>query len=450
MGLFSAKPKLDRSDTHFLIQQVQSLKSQKSIAWVVKNEENEYLREIAIDKLDPIKWKKVLISIINNQNETDNIQRRAFLKLKEYVKIVQDPNKLIKISEYGLGIGERDKDICKIAKKRLSEINKKFKETQKSENNNLSTQKDIPEKRELNVIWEQTIPESNTYRDVPVAFSKDGKILVSGSGLKDKTIKLWNVTNGELLKSLEGHQAAINSISISPDGETLASGSNDKTIKIWNLASGKILKTLKGHKSFVKTITYSPDGKKIVSCDDKNIMLWDAGSGKLINTIKGDCLVIAISPDGKTIASSWIDGIKLIDVESRKILKKLKTDKDDLVVMASSIVFSPDGKIIALGGKSHRVVLWDLANGKALKKLSHKKGINSIAFSNDGKLLASCDDGNLKLWDMKTKKILCTKMLRTLPLLRMMHSFFLSVTFSPNGKLIGVGSINCIALLRIE
>jgi WD40 repeat protein len=65
-----------------------------------------------------------------------------------------------------------------------------------------------------------------------------GQILVSGSA--DKTIKIWRLDTGELLQTLNGHSAAVNSVAISPDGEFIVSGSSDKTIKIWQIFKGKV------------------------------------------------------------------------------------------------------------------------------------------------------------------------------------------------------------------
>ncbi len=67
------------------------------------------------------------------------------------------------------------------------------------------------------------------------------------SGSADKTIKIWNVDNGECLKILNGHQEHVWRTIYSPDGKYVISGSLDKTIKIWNAESGKCLRTLEGH-----------------------------------------------------------------------------------------------------------------------------------------------------------------------------------------------------------
>src|SRR5215831_11753373 len=82
-----------------------------------------------------------------------------------------------------------------------------------------------------------------------VAFSTDGKTLASGSG--DNTIKLWDVTSGNELRTLKGHSDLITSEAFSADGKTLASGSWDRTIKLWDVTSGNELRTLKGHSSVV-------------------------------------------------------------------------------------------------------------------------------------------------------------------------------------------------------
>ena len=77
-----------------------------------------------------------------------------------------------------------------------------------------------------------------------VSFSPDGTKFASGSD--DKTVKLWDVTSGECLKTLEGHSWTVTSVSFSPDGTKVASGSNDNTVKLWDVTSGECLKTLEG------------------------------------------------------------------------------------------------------------------------------------------------------------------------------------------------------------
>jgi WD40 repeat protein len=66
----------------------------------------------------------------------------------------------------------------------------------------------------------------------------------------------------------------VNSVTISPDGQTLVSGSGDNTIKLWNLHTGELISTLQGHLDGVRAVAISPDGKTIVSGSNQEMILW--------------------------------------------------------------------------------------------------------------------------------------------------------------------------------
>jgi WD40 repeat protein len=147
-----------------------------------------------------------------------------------------------------------------------------------------------------------------------VAISPDGQTLVSGS--MDKTIKVWRLSDGKLLRTLSGHRVSVNSVAISPDGQTLVSGSMDKTIKVWRLSDGKLLHTLSGHRvsvNFVAStpVEISPNGQTLVSGSyDKTIKVWRLRDGQLLRTLSGHqdrVLSVAISPDGQTLVSGSKD-----------------------------------------------------------------------------------------------------------------------------------------------
>ncbi len=274
-----------------------------------------------------------------------------------------------------------------------------------------------------------------------VVFSPDGNTIASGS--EDKTIRLWNTHTSELIKTLIAHTASVRSVVFSPDGNTIASGSEDKTIRLWNTHTGELIKTFKGHVENVNTVAFSPDGNTIASgsgrlvylggpedsgtCVGQEIRLWNSNTGELIKTLTGHTSIVnsvAFSPDGSTIASGsghwqaykavWSVGeeIYLWRTHTGEHIKTLVGHKD----VISSVVFSPDGNYIISGDWYHglydtsggawsgEIRVWDAETGEHLKTLTgHTGGVSSVAFSPDGKVLASGrTDGTILLWDFST------------------------------------------------
>jgi WD40 repeat protein len=78
-----------------------------------------------------------------------------------------------------------------------------------------------------------------------VAFAQDGSRVVSGS--YDKTVRIWNVTTGEVEAELKGHTDSVMSVAFAQDGSRVVSGSDDKTVRIWNVTTGEVEAELKGH-----------------------------------------------------------------------------------------------------------------------------------------------------------------------------------------------------------
>ena len=87
-----------------------------------------------------------------------------------------------------------------------------------------------------------------------VVFSPNGENLASG--YDDKTIGVWRVSSGELIKTLTGHSNCVLSVVFSPNGEYLASGSQDNTIGVWRVSNGERIKTFLGHKNPVLSLVF--------------------------------------------------------------------------------------------------------------------------------------------------------------------------------------------------
>ena len=178
----------------------------------------------------------------------------------------------------------------------------------------------------------------------------------------DNKIRLWN-SNGELLKTLEGHEKFVTGVSFSPDGKTLASSSEDGKIRLWSIdgatsSDQKIIgKIIDSHNDIVYGIAFSPDGETIASANfDKTVKLWNR-KGDLLKTLEGHQSEVAsvnFSPDGTIASASWDRTVKLWNLEGQ--LLKTLTGHNEKVWDVS---FSPDGQIIAsASGGDNTIRLW--------------------------------------------------------------------------------------------
>ena len=107
-----------------------------------------------------------------------------------------------------------------------------------------------------------------------VSFSADGSKIASGSS--DKTVKVWDVASGALLRTFEGHLKSVRSVSFCFYGRKLVSASWDKTVKVWDVTTGECLQTLVGHTWTVDCVSFSADASKIASGSrDRTIKIWE-------------------------------------------------------------------------------------------------------------------------------------------------------------------------------
>jgi WD40 repeat protein len=114
----------------------------------------------------------------------------------------------------------------------------------------------------------------------PAAIMKDFKVEAIGE------VKLWDVNTGQQIAVLKGHGRGVDKVVFSRDGKLLASGSTDNTIRIWDVATQSAVSTLTGHTSGIESIDFSPDGRLLASAsDDGSTFLWDTKTGEHLLTL---------------------------------------------------------------------------------------------------------------------------------------------------------------------
>jgi WD40 repeat protein len=151
-------------------------------------------------------------------------------------------------------------------------------------------------------------------------------------------MKLWNVADGKLVWDNKEHRATVVDLAFSHDGKLLASASDDKTIKIWNVAERKLIRTMKVAEH-VQAVAFSPDDKRLLTGGrDKPLI------GEFLQEIFGD--------------SKFNPGVsaRLWDVETGALLQTFTKHGNDV----QDVAYSNDGRWITTASADRTVEVWKL------------------------------------------------------------------------------------------
>jgi RNA polymerase sigma factor (sigma-70 family) len=214
--------------------------------------------------------------------------------------------------------------------------------------------------------------------------------------------------------TLNNHHSLVYDVAFAAKERLFATAGADGTVRLWDSGTLKEKYVLAGQRG-VLAVCFSPDCKIVASggCDE-TIRFWDVATGKERSAIKVGQPVesLAYSPDGETVATgSGFGVVSRWNVATGMKMEPLHDPEQKMLsgglgMLAVSVAFSPDGKLLAAGMYDHRIRLWEMPSGKELAPLKgHTAPVFDIAFSPDGKLLVSgSGDGSIKVWDMVARK----------------------------------------------
>ena len=198
-----------------------------------------------------------------------------------------------------------------------------------------------------------------------VLFTADSSMLISAG--MDNLIKLWDVPTWKQVGEIAGHEKSVNMLSLSPAEDLLVTGSSDKTVRIWDFPGGK----------------------------QRDILDVKANGAHL-------------SPNGKWLATTADARFRMFDFETLEVAWEMKTQKRDI----HALKFSPiENTLTVAGMNSPEVRFFDPATGEAQGAFeAHDPFVMSFDYTPDEVHFASTGyyDGSLKIWDVKSRKMLHT------------------------------------------
>ncbi|QRN82644.1 WD40 repeat domain-containing protein [Chloroflexota bacterium] len=262
-----------------------------------------------------------------------------------------------------------------------------------------------------------------------VVFTPNSQLLLSAG--MDNQVHIWTVGDWRLTKSLVGHENSVNSLSLTSDGQQVLTASTDRTVRFWDIRTGKQVQQygFKGH-----TALLSLDNKVIAALDNPWLTLAEFPSGEVINRVKPfpkRTTAYAFSPiDSKIALGGQGDDISIRSFPELDLIDNIEEAHSGYVL---STRFSPSGQLLVSAGYEQKLKFWDTATWSLLAELPlEHQGVQNLAFSEDGKILAIASDHLVTLVEVNTRKIVHKE--------KIMPKGVYCIAFSPDGRWLVAGA----------
>jgi len=265
-----------------------------------------------------------------------------------------------------------------------------------------------------------------------IAFNADGSYVAAGS--RDGYIRVWSIQIPGILedkvlleRSFLAHPKGVNSVNFNSSGDLLASGGNDAVARLWDIRSGERVNEIIGGTFAIPSVLFAPSpgdlavdptiSESLAIINGGILRLRDPDSGRFIGTIRADQPFYSMAY--KNSPPLLVTGNIENKVQIWDPSQVFRTGSDQYPTplaefshngkpaspasLVWAVTFDPLANLIASAGGDGSIIIWDVKSGESTNLLAaHSGGATSLAFSPDGKKLASGGlDATVKIWEIE-------------------------------------------------
>ncbi|MCH2126446.1 MAG: hypothetical protein MK165_16770 [Pirellulaceae bacterium] len=277
----------------------------------------------------------------------------------------------------------------------------------------------VPSKREIGRLTDPSLLDSGIYENPGVAFfdvvqslafSPDSEVLAAGGF---RTVKLFRRPRNVRKAELAGIQGPVRSMALSADSKWSAVGQEDGKILVFDMSTNQVVKTLEGHSAAVTGLAFNQDASQIVSASlDATFRLWTVAEGQLTGqpaTTPAPINSVALVVDGTQIATAHEDNViriwdlamaTAVPAEGATPVAPLKELQGHGGPVTSLATVQANGSQLASGSRDGTLRHWDVAAGTQIRSFNHGGPVESVATRGDSTRFASAGSNNIaKLWN---------------------------------------------------